>query len=142
MARPELARAGPPFPRAARGQHNGRVPSHHQDPEPPGADDLTESVLDCVAEIPLGPVSTYGRVAAEARARCGRGGARNVGQILSRSGGQVPWWRVVSASGAPAAHHEARQLALLAEEAVPMRDERRVDLRLALHAFTIPSTDR
>ncbi len=105
--------------------------------EPSDLDDLTECVLDCVAEIPPGRVSTYGRVAAEARARCGRGGPRNVGQILSRHGDEVPWWRVVSASGATALHKDSRQLTLLAAEGTPMRGEARVDLRVALHDFVI-----
>lgn len=108
---------------------------------PEELDDLTECVLDCVAEIPDGRVSTYGRVAAEARARCGRGGARNVGQILSRYGDDVPWWRVVSASGAPALHKDSRQLALLTAEGTPMRSDTRVDLRFALHDFTLETVD-
>lgn len=106
--------------------------------DPPARDDLTECVLDCVAEIPPGRVSTYGRVASEARLRCGRGGARNVGWILSREGATVPWWRVVTADGSPAAHKFDLQLAILTAEEVVLRSAGRVDLRVALHDFARP----
>ncbi|MBN8883383.1 MAG: MGMT family protein [Salana multivorans] len=108
--------------------------------QPPSLDDLAECILDCVAEIPRGRVSTYGRVAAEARARCGRGGPRTVGHVLAHHGDEVPWWRVVSASGAPAVHKGEHQLGLLVDEGVPLRGAR-VDLRLALHAFELPALD-
>lgn len=103
---------------------------------PSSLDDLTECVLDLAAEIPPGRVSTYGRIAIEARLRCGRGSARQVGRIMATRGDEVPWWRVVSASGAPAAQVLDRALPLLREE-TPLRG-RRVDLNLALHAFDLP----
>ena len=104
---------------------------------PSSLDDLTECVLDLAAEIPPGRVSTYGRIAIEARLRCGRGSARQVGRIMATRGDEVPWWRVVSASGAPAAQVLDRALPLLREEETPLRG-RRVDLNLALHAFDLP----
>ena len=43
-----------------------------------------------------GMVMTYGEVAIEA----GRpGAARAVGNMLARSDGELPWWRVVTATG-------------------------------------------
>lgn len=101
------------------------------------ADDLVECVLDLAAEIPAGRVSTYGRIAVEARVRCGRGSARQVGRIMATRGGEVPWWRVVTASGAPAEQVAARALALLREDGTPLRGAR-VDLRTALHTFDLP----
>lgn len=97
--------------------------------------ELIECVLDLAAEVPPGRVTTYGRLALEARLRCGAGSARQVGAIMARYGGQVPWWRVVTASGAPAEPVAERALALLRAEDVPVRGER-VDLSAALHTFT------
>lgn len=100
--------------------------------------DLVECVLDVAAEIPPGRVSTYGRVADEARFRCGLGSARQVGRIMSSHGSQVPWWRVVTASGAPAEQVAERALPLLRAEGTPMRGGR-VVLAEALHRFS-PAT--
>lgn len=96
--------------------------------------DLVECVLDLAAQIPPGRVSTYGRVADEARFRCGLGTARQVGRIMATHGSQVPWWRVVTASGAPAAQVADRALPLLRAENTPMRGDR-VVLSQALHRF-------
>lgn len=100
-------------------------------------DDLVECVLDLAAEIPAGRVSTYGRIAVEARVRCGRGSARQVGRIMALRGDEVPWWRVVTASGAPADRVSERAWERLREEAVPVRGAR-VDLAAALHTFALP----
>ncbi|PWD50138.1 cysteine methyltransferase [Serinibacter arcticus] len=100
-------------------------------------DDVVECVLDLAAEIPAGSVSTYGRIAVEARVRCGRGTARQVGRIMALHGDQVPWWRVVTASGAPADRVSSRALTRLRAEHVPLRGDR-VDLAQALHAFALP----
>ena len=43
---------------------------------------------------------TYGLIAEVLAERLGRGGPRQVGHVLAGSGGAVPWWRVVNASGA------------------------------------------
>lgn len=85
-------------------------------------------VLELVAAIPSGRVLTYGDVAREV----GRGGPRQVGQVMSRWGASVPWWRVLRADGRPALGHEARALAHYADEDTPLRpDGERVDLRRA-----------
>lgn len=57
--------------------------------------DFAEAVLAYAETIPSGRVTTYGAIA-EA---LGRGGARNVGQVMSAYGHGVPWWRVVRANG-------------------------------------------
>jgi len=95
-----------------------------------------ECTLDLAAEIPPGRVSTYGRIALEARVRCGRGSARGVGRVMATRGDEVPWWRVVTASGAPAERVGDRALALLREEGTPLVDGR-VDLTAALHTFDL-----
>ena len=77
------------------------------------------SVLDVVDRIPRGRVMTYGDVAEF----LGTGTGRTVGTVMSRHGSEVPWWRVVRASGEP--HADA--LPRLAAEGCPVTGER-VDL--------------
>lgn len=85
-------------------------------------------VLELVAAIPAGQVLTYGDVAE----LVGRGGPRQVGLVMSRWGGSVPWWRVLRADGRPALGHEQRALARYAAEGTPLRPGgERVDLRRA-----------
>lgn len=65
-----------------------------------------------------GEVTTYGDVA-EVAGYPRR--ARFVGHVLARSGGladDVPWWRVVNASGRLVPGHEAEQAQLLRAEGV------------------------
>lgn len=99
-------------------------------------DDYLEAVLDLVGTIPAGRVMTYGSVAEVLRDRLGRGGARQVGQVLARAGGGVPWWRVVNASGEPPAQYRSEALAALRSEGCPLRDDddvvARVELRRAI----------
>jgi alkylated DNA nucleotide flippase Atl1 len=92
------------------------------------SDSYVGDVLELVAAIPPGRVMTYGDVAGVV----GRGGPRQVGQVMSRWGASVPWWRVLRADGRPAIGHEARALAHYAKEHTPLRpDGARVDLRRA-----------
>ncbi|MBI4820768.1 MAG: MGMT family protein [Deltaproteobacteria bacterium] len=68
-----------------------------------------ESIYEAVSRIPRGRVSTYGRVAKAA----GRPGhARQVGYALAGLGAEsdVPWHRVVSASGRLSLPGEAGEL--------------------------------
>ena len=101
-------------------------------------DDYLEAVLDVVDRIPRGKVMTYGSVAEavsaqlEARGERPRGGARQVGNVLSRAGGGVPWWRVVNAAGSPPTAHLQRALTALAADGAPLvAYGLRVDLREA-----------
>lgn len=92
--------------------------------------DFASRVLDVVAAIPAGRAMTYGDVAAAIGSRAPRG----VGQVMAYAGGEVPWWRVVRASGHPAIGHEARALEHYRAEATPLRWSSdggtfRVDLR-------------
>lgn len=88
--------------------------------------EYARSVLDVVDRIPAGRVLTYGDVAE----LVGRGSPRTVGAVLSRHGREVPWQRVVQASGRPAEPHLREALELLAAEGCPLVGER-VDLAAA-----------
>ena len=68
-----------------------------------------------------GEVTTYGDVAEVAGyPRL----SRLVGRILGTTDVEVPWWRVVNASGQLRAGDPALQTELLREEGVGVRDER------------------
>jgi alkylated DNA nucleotide flippase Atl1 len=102
-------------------------------------EEYLEAVLDVVEAIPRGRVMTYGTIAevvADRFASVGsrpRGGPRQVGHVLSRAGGGVPWWRVVNAAGRPPTFKREHALGVLAREGVPLAGEgSRVDLRRAL----------
>jgi alkylated DNA nucleotide flippase Atl1 len=63
---------------------------------------------------------TYGDVAEY----LGTGTGRTVGTVMSKHGREVPWWRVVQASGRPAEPHVQEALAMLAKEGCPVARER------------------
>jgi len=89
-------------------------------------------VLDVVAAIPPGSVMTYGDVAAVLGSRA----ARAVGNVMALYGAEVPWWRVIRASGHAAAGHEERAFEHFRAEGTPLvttSDGYRVNLRLARH---------
>ena len=69
-------------------------------------EDFVGAVLEVVASIPEGRVMSYGDVAAAIGSRAARG----VGQVMAYYGSEVPWWRVVRASGHPPQCHEDRAL--------------------------------
>ena len=77
-------------------------------------------VLDAVERIPPGKVLTYGDVAE----LTGRGTGRTVGTVLAQHGQEVPWQRVVQASGRPAEPLLQQALRLLAAEGCPVQGER------------------
>jgi alkylated DNA nucleotide flippase Atl1 len=79
-------------------------------------DDFVSRVLDVVASIPSGRVMTYGDVAGALGTRA----ARAVGTVMARYGSDVPWWRVVRASGHPAVGHEVRALEHFRAEGTPL----------------------
>ena len=94
-------------------------------------DDYVEAVLSAVESIPPGRACAYSDLAE----LIGRGGPRQVGQVMSRHGAGVPWWRVVRADGRPARGLEEEALARLRAEGAPLRGDR-VDLARARHAFS------
>lgn len=89
-------------------------------------DEYAEAVLELVERIPPGRVMSYGAIAEY----LGHGGARQVGSVMSRYGGGVPWHRVVNSVGRLVPGHEVRAHKLLTAEGVPFRGER-VDMRIA-----------
>ncbi len=86
-------------------------------------EEYVERVLEIVERVPRGRVTTYGAIADAVG-----GGPRQVGSVMSRHGGPVPWWRVVRADGSlpPSHEDEARQRYL--EEGTPMRRSGSVDI--------------
>ncbi|MCU1415663.1 MAG: DNA-binding protein [Microbacteriaceae bacterium] len=98
--------------------------------------DFVSRVLAVVESIPPGRAMAYGDVAAAIGSRAARG----VGQVMAYYGSDVPWWRVVRASGHPAIDHEQRALECYRAEGTPLKWSAsgvfRVDLAAARH---IPS---
>lgn len=79
-------------------------------------DDFAVEVLERVQQIPAGRVMTYGDVAEV----IGHGGPRQVGTVLARYGGGVPWWRVLRAGGLPPVGCEEEALAHYRAEGTPL----------------------
>ncbi|MFV0525272.1 MAG: MGMT family protein [Acidimicrobiales bacterium] len=87
------------------------------DPTVPAAG-FDAAVVRVLRSTGPGDVVTYGEVAAEAGYP---GAARAVGNLLGRLH-DVPWWRVVTASGRLIPHDPDRHAGLLAAEGVRCRD--------------------
>lgn len=86
---------------------------------------LAERILDIVASVPAGRVTTYGDIAALA----GTPSPRLVGRVLAElSDDDTPWHRVLRANGTPAAHLLDEQCARLRAEGVAVAAGR-VNLR-------------
>jgi alkylated DNA nucleotide flippase Atl1 len=96
----------------------------------PITDDQVERVRALVAGIPAGRVATYGDIAEAA----GLSSARIVGWIMRTDSSDLPWHRVIGASGRPAAHLATRQLERLRAEGVLAHDGR-VRLAEVRHQF-------
>jgi alkylated DNA nucleotide flippase Atl1 len=106
-----------------------------RDPSP----DFVASVLAIVAMIPPGRVMAYGDIAAKLVSHedlvgtTGTYGARLVGQVMSRFGADVAWWRVIRSSGHPPKFHEQRALPHYVEERTPLTgpaENYRVDIKI------------
>ncbi|MCL3838859.1 MGMT family protein [Aeromicrobium duanguangcaii] len=81
---------------------------------------FTEAVLEVVEQIPSGSVATFGLIAE----RLGRGGARQVGRVMSLEGHGVPWWRVVRANGTLPPHLIVDAQHHWRDEGTPVRNGR------------------
>jgi methylated-DNA-protein-cysteine methyltransferase-like protein len=86
----------------------------------PITDEQVEKVRALVADIPAGRVATYGDIATAA----GLASPRIVGWIMRTDSADLPWHRVITASGRPAAHLTSRQLELLRAEGILAVDGR------------------
>lgn len=96
----------------------------------PVTDAQVESVRALVASIPAGRVATYGDIACAA----GLSSPRIVGWVLRTDAEDLPWHRVVPATGRPAPHLASHQLDLLRAEGV-LSDTGRIDLAAVRHRF-------
>jgi alkylated DNA nucleotide flippase Atl1 len=74
-------------------------------------------VIGVVESIPEGFVMTYGQVAAAFGSRSSRG----VGKVMAHAGHDLPWWRVIRASGHPPDGHAQEALQHYRAEATPLR---------------------
>lgn len=86
--------------------------------------EYVDAVLAVAAAVPPGRVTTYGAIAEVV----GRGGPRQVGQVMARHGSAVAWWRVIRADGSPPACHDGEAGARLLAEGVPVKRNGKVDL--------------
>ena len=96
----------------------------------PITDGQVETVRALVASIPPGRVATYGDIACAARLSS----PRIVGWIMRTDSSDLPWHRVLTASGRPAPHLASRQLELLRAEGVPAPNGT-VSLQSVRHGF-------
>ena len=62
--------------------------------------------------------------------------SRGVGKVMAHAGSELPWWRVIRASGHPPTGHEQRALEMYRVEGTPLVWSRagawRVDLARAV----------
>ena len=89
-------------------------------------EEYVELVLSVVEEIPRGRVTSYGAIAGGVG-----GGPRQVGAVMSRHGGPVPWWRVVRADGSLPPSHEDEARPHYLDEGTPLRPSGAVDMTAA-----------
>jgi methylated-DNA-protein-cysteine methyltransferase-like protein len=92
-------------------------------------------ILDVLMALRDGEVTTYGDVADVAGYPKQ---SRLVGRILATTDLEVPWWRVVNASGRIVSGHPDEQRALLRAEAVTVVDDRVRDAPIGRFSRTLP----
>lgn len=97
---------------------------------PAVTEDQVETVRSLVAAVPAGRVCTYGDIADAA----GLSSPRIVGWIMRTDSSDLPWHRVITASGRPAPHLAGRQLERLRAEGV-LAEDGRVRLAEYRHRF-------
>ena len=88
--------------------------------------EYAQAVLDVVGQIPPGRVMSYGDVAEY----LGRGGPRQVGQVMAVFGHEEAWHRVIYADGTPPPGYGRMALERWAAEGTPVQDGR-ADMRHA-----------
>ena len=93
---------------------------------------VREEVFALVRQIPRGRVMTYGQISAELASRLS---PRAVGWIMHRCPEDVPWQRVVNASGGFSTDRlpdfpKGLQRAMLEDEGVEMRQDGTLDLEV------------
>jgi methylated-DNA-protein-cysteine methyltransferase-like protein len=83
--------------------------------------DRERQIVDVIRALSPGEVVTYGDIAEDAGHPRQ---SRLVGRILATTTEDLPWWRVVTATGRLVPGAERRQAALLRAEGVMVRDGR------------------
>ena len=83
--------------------------------------DFEPRVVAALRRLGEGELATYGEIAEEAGFP---GAARADGNLLSKKGSDVPWWRVVRSDGSLAARDQAEQARLLEAEGIAVREGR------------------
>ena len=91
-------------------------------------EEYVETVLRLVESIPPGRVMSYGAIADYLADSSGRNSARQVGTIMAKYGGGVPWHRVVSSGGRLVPGHEHRAAERLRAEGVILTKAGRVTM--------------
>jgi alkylated DNA nucleotide flippase Atl1 len=86
-------------------------------------EEYVEEVLALVERIPEGRVMSYGAIADALAERSGRNSARQVGTIMARHGGAVPWHRVVTSAGRLVPGHEQEARQRLLADGVPLKGD-------------------
>jgi alkylated DNA nucleotide flippase Atl1 len=139
---PDHHEAGADAPDEAEQEAEGDAPEDEAEPDAAdddaadsadsaSGDDFASRVVAVVETIPSAHVMTYGSVAAAVGSRSSRG----VGRVMAHAGSELPWWRVVRASGLAPQGHEQRALEQYRVEGTPLRWSRagtfRVDLTRA-----------
>lgn len=89
-------------------------------------EEYVERVLSWVEQVPPGRVTTYGAIAAVVG-----GGPRQVGAVMARHGGPVPWWRVVRADGSLPPSHDGEAREHYRAEGTACNETGRVQMREA-----------
>jgi alkylated DNA nucleotide flippase Atl1 len=102
----------------------------------PITEDQVDRVRELVASIPAGSVATYGDIASAASLSS----PRIVGWIMRTDSADLPWHRVISANGTPAAHLATAQLERLRAEGV-LADDGRVNLKAVRFVFPDQTTN-
>jgi methylated-DNA-protein-cysteine methyltransferase related protein len=85
--------------------------------------EYAEEVLSLVERIPEGKVMSYGAIADVLADKSGRNSSRQVGNIMARHGGAVPWHRVVTSAGRLPPGHEQEARQRLLSESVPFKGD-------------------
>ena len=85
--------------------------------------EYVEEVLRLVESIPEGKVMSYGAIADALADSSGRNSPRQVGTIMARHGGGVPWHRVVNSAGRMPPGHEQEARQRLLSESVPIKGD-------------------
>ena len=119
-------------------RRGARKPESHQETvrrlqRAPKSEQRDAAFRKVIRQIPRGKVATYGQVAAAAGYPLYH---RHVAQMLSKSGGSLPWQRVVGSGGAIKLKYEAalEQRTRLQMEGVRFRGAR-VDMAEHQHRF-------